>query len=209
MLKVLISLFLLGLSFGAGPCIASCGPFLISYVAGTHKNVQRSALTYILFSFSRIFVYLALGLSVFFFRQVIVAYHLGNFSRYIFIFGGLFIVGTGLLIAFRQNSSHKLCQRLDSKTTPLLFGLLMGILPCAPLISVISYIGLVARTGLSSLIYSLVFGLGTALSPLVLLVGSAGLIPRLITNKRFYRIFNLICGAIIVFLGLQLIRKAF
>ncbi len=210
--KITISLFLLGLSFGAGPCLASCGPLLISYIAGTEKKITKSIGAYFIFSLSRILVYLILGLSIFFFGQAIL---LGSFSRYLFLFAGLFIIIIGLLIAVGKNLNYKLCQKTqdlflkkDAKTI-ITFGLLAGVLPCAPLISVVSYIGLMAKHWLNSLVYSLAFGLGTVISPLFLLVVFAGLIPKIINKPSFYRVFNLICGLIIIFLGFQLLKRSF
>lgn len=213
--KLIFTFFLLGLSFGVGPCLASCGPLLISYIAGTQKNILKSILTYILFSLSRIFIYLVLGLFIFLSGKIITNYVLGAFSRYFFILGGFFIIIIGLLIALGKNPNYKFCQKIQSiflkkdTKTIIVLGLVIGILPCAPLISVVSYIGLTARHWLNSLIYSFSFGLGTIVSPLFLLVIFAGFIPQIIKNNNFYRIFNFICGFIIIFLGIQLIRRAF
>lgn len=216
MFSIIISLFLLGLSFGIGPCLASCGPLLISYAAGRQKNITESIGIYFLFSLSRILVYLVLGLSIFSFGQAIVKYISASFSQYLFIFGGLFIIGIGLLMAIGRHLDYGLCPKLqdlflkkDAKTV-IAFGLIAGILPCAPFISVVSYIGLMTKHWLNSLFYILAFGIGTIISPLFLLVVFAGLIPKMIVNKpRLYRIFNLICGLMIMFLGFQLLRKGY
>jgi sulfite exporter TauE/SafE len=172
----------------------------------------RSSLAYILFSFSRIAVYLALGVAIFFFGQAMTNYALGSFSRYLYIFGGMFISVLGFLIAFGRKFNNAICRRMqglllnkDSKTLVIL-GLLVGILPCAPLISVISYIGLVARTWWDSLIFSLYFGLGTIASPLFLLALGAGFIPRAI-HPKIYKLFNLACGIVVIFLGARLIWR--
>jgi sulfite exporter TauE/SafE len=90
-----------------------------------------------------------------------------------------------------------------------MLGLIIGILPCAPLITVVSYIGLIAKHWFNTVIYSLSFGLGTVFSPLLVLLIFTGLIPKFIKKERIYRIFNLACGLIIVFLGVQLIRRVF
>ncbi|MBM3245837.1 MAG: sulfite exporter TauE/SafE family protein [Candidatus Omnitrophica bacterium] len=215
MIKIVISLFFLGLSFGAGPCLASCGPLLISYVAGTQKGVTKSIGAYFIFSFSRILAYLVLGLVIFLFSQAMLKYVLGRFFQYFTFLAGLFIVIIGLLIAAGNNLNYKLCQKMQDlllkkdALTIATFGLAAGILPCPPFISVVSYIGLTAGHWLKSLVYSFAFGLGTAVSPLLLLVVFAGLISKISAKPVFYRVFNLICGAIIIFLGLQLLRRSF
>lgn len=214
--KLFFSFFLLGLSFGIGPCLASCGPLLISYVAATNKNITKSILVYILFSLSRILVYIVLSLFIFLFGQIMSKYVLGSFSKYLFIFGGMFLVIIGILICFRKGIDNKFCQKLqkfflkkDTKTV-IMLGLIIGILPCTPLISVISYIGLVSKHWLNAISFGLSFGLGTIISPLFLLVLFAGLISRVVLNGNSpHYIFNFFCGLIIVFLGFQLMSRAF
>ena len=66
MIKTIGSIFLLGLSFGLGPCVASCGPVLVSYIAGTGKNIYKGFLVYVLFSLSRVISYIILALAVFY-----------------------------------------------------------------------------------------------------------------------------------------------
>lgn len=214
-MKLFFSFFLLGLSFGSGPCLVSCGPLLISYTAGTALGIARSLVTYLVFSLSRLAVYLVLGLSVFFLGQAITEHSLGRYSRYAYFFGGIFIVAMGALVMFGRNLNHALCQRASALflkrniKTVVVFGLITGILPCAPLISILSYIVFISDTWLKSLWYSLAFGLGTVVSPLVVLVVFAGLIPRtLIAREKFSRIFNALCGAVIVVLGVLLLGRA-
>jgi len=214
--KIFGSLFILGLSFGAGPCLASCGPLLISYIAARRKNIPKSIITYLLFSVSRILAYIVLGLLVFLSGQLISRIMLNTVPRYFFIGGGAFIVIIGFFTAIGRNSGHKLCLRLQEKflkrdtLTVLILGLIIGIFPCLPLLSVLSYIGLVSKTWLERLLYGLFFGLGTVVSPLIILAALAGLIPRIIAqNNKLYGIVNVICGLIIIFLGARLIIRAF
>ena len=91
---------------------------------------------------------------------------------------------------------------------PAVLGLIVGLLPCAPLLAALSYIGLVSFSWQRCIIYSLVFGLGTLISPLILLALGAGVVPRLLLNKPgISRALRLICGLIIMFLGVQLILR--
>jgi sulfite exporter TauE/SafE len=215
--KIIISLFILGLSFGCGPCLASCGPLLISYIAGTKKNIAKGLAAYIVFSLSRISAYFILSLLIFFLGRCSLEQFLGEYSKYIFIIGGAFIIFVGIVmtlgrhldLGFLKKTEQVILER-DIKSI-VLFGLIIGLLPCAPLIAILSYIGLIAKDGLSSLFYSIAFGLGTALSPLILLVIISGLIPKFITERSviYYRFFNTICGLIIIFLGIQLIYRGF
>ncbi len=150
MIKLILSFFILGLSFGVGPCVASCGPLLISYAAATNKNVLQSLKAYLLFSLSRVLVYIGLSLAIFLFGQA-AKYLLGAYVGYLFALGGLFIIIIGLLVMFGQDVNLKFCRKLqgfflkkDAKTV-IILGLIIGILPCAPFISIVSYIGLAAK----------------------------------------------------------------
>jgi len=197
--------------------MASCGPFLISYIAGSGKSITKGIMAYILFSLARILVYVALALAVFFLSSIAVENLLGGLYKYILIAGGGFIAIIGLFMSFGKKLEFRPWQTLyknlfeRDKKSVFAVGLMIGLLPCAPLLSVLSYVGLVSRTWQASLLYSLSFGIGTFVSPLLLLVIFAGAIPRLLPDKKaaYHKIFTFICGLIIIFLGVQLILKGF
>ncbi len=214
--KIIISLFLSGILLGSGPCLASCGPILISYIAGTKKNILKGVLTYILFSSARIVVYLILSLMVFL-GSFTLERLLGSFSKFILIIGGSFVILIGILMALGTRLKLPFCRFLGEnilgkdKKSIIIMGLLIGLLPCAPLLAVLSYIGLVSKSVFQSLIYAFSFGLGTFASPLLLLSILAGVIPKFLSDKKaiYAQIFSLICGLIIIFLGLNLLKEAF
>ncbi len=215
--KIIISLFLTGLLFGSGPCIASCGPFLITYIAGTKKTISKGVMVYILFSVARISVYVALSLAIFFLSRFAIERLLGGLYKYVLILGGGFIIIIGLFMVFGKKLEFNFWQSLyknlleRDKKSIFTVGLIIGLLPCAPLLSILSYVGLISRTWLSSLLYSLSFGIGTFVSPLIMLTILAGIIPRIFLEKKaiYSSIFSLICGLTIIFLGIQLILRAF
>jgi sulfite exporter TauE/SafE len=197
--------------------MASCGPILISYIAGTKKDILKSLLVYFLFSLARIFVYLSLSLLIYYLGVFATERFLGNISKYILILGGLFIIAIGSLMMLGKRLESKSCRFLEKKVlehdkkTIIAFGLAIGLIPCAPLLAVLSYIGLVSKAWVNSLLYAFSFGLGTLLSPLILLVILAGLIPRWLKDKTsvYNHAFNFICGLIIVILGSRLLIRAF
>lgn len=200
----MISFFLMGIVFGSGPCLASCGPVILSYIAGTRKNILGSLREYLLFSFSRITVYIILALAIFFLGRVVLDRLLANYSKYLSILAGFFIILTGIFIALGKTMALKI-------KGGLVLGVVMGLLPCGPLMALLSYIGLTAKTGIQALWQSVSFGAGTFISPLLLLVVFSGLIPRFLSEKKsiYLRIFNFICGTILIFLGINLLYGAF
>ena len=216
-MKIIFSLFILGFSFGFGPCLASCGPILIPYVAANKKTLFNSLWVYVLFSSARILVYLVLALLIFSAGRFLTEKFLRDFSRYVFLLGGIFIMIIGLLTALGARMEYKSCQFLRrqllerDKKSIFTLGLIIGLLPCAPLLALLSYIGLVSQSWYNSLFYSFVFGLGTFISPLLILVLLTGYLSNLFRYKKeiYERIFSALCGLIIVFLGLQLLKRAF
>jgi len=204
LIKTIASIFVLGVTFGSGLCIASCGPIIITYLAGAKKDILKSLSAYILFSLSRISVYIVLSLLLFFLGRFLVDKFVAVFSKYVLTLGGILVILVGILTGLGKS------WKCD-KQNIVVMGLVVGLLPCAPLIAVLSYVALVSKTWMHSLLYSLSFGLGTFVSPLVFLVIFTGLIPKFIIDKKdlINRIFNIICGLIIIFLGIQLIRRAF
>ncbi len=208
------SFFLLGLSFGFGPCLGSCGPLLISYIAGTEKNPFKSVITYMVFSLSRISAYFVIGLLFFFLGELIAGKLFGNLLRYIYILGGGFIILVGILMVLGKKMEFCFCKFLSKnvlerdKKSIMMFGFIIGFLPCAPLLAVFSSAGLMSKSLLLYLLYIASFGIGTFFSPLLVLAIFAGLIPRLVNKDLIIsRIFNVVCGLIMVILGVQLIAR--
>jgi sulfite exporter TauE/SafE len=205
----------MGLGFGLGPCLASCGPILISYIAGTKKNIPASLATYVLFSLARVVAYLILGILVFSLGKFITQTWLVGLSRHIFIIGGAFIILLGILTAFGRRFDFKTCRFFEKNLlkeyhkSAFLLGLIIGFLPCAPLLALLGYVGLVSKTWSQALSYCFVFGLGTVVSPLFILSALSGLIPRFLEDQKeiYYGVISLVCGLIMIFLGLQLIIR--
>lgn len=215
MYKALVSSFLLGVTLGAGPCMASCGPLLISYAAGTNKSVFKSLGAYFLFCFGRIIVYLALGVLVYNFGQAVTEHFVVSASKITAYCAGAFIALVGILVAIGRGFFGVTCLKWqkfflekDPKTI-FLMGLLIGLIPCLPYVSLLSYIGLVSKSWHDAAVYSFAFGIGTAVSPLLAIVGFAGFLPGLLKDEKFRRLFNALCGLVLVVLGVQLIMRGF
>jgi sulfite exporter TauE/SafE len=214
LIKTALSLFFSGFLFGSGPCLASCGPFLISFIAGTNKNIFQAVVFYSLFSLSRIGVYLVLGVLIYFLGSVAQEYF---FPGYVSLFGGIFIALCGLFMILGKkiklprmillNKFFSRC-RLEN---PLLFGLIYGLIPCVPFLSVLSYSALISRNWGQALFYTFCFGLGTFFSPLLAVSAFSGTLQSLLKGSRgkYLKALTVLCGLVIVFLGLQLARKGF
>lgn len=213
--RIITSLFLSGLLFGSGPCIAGCGPLFLSYVAGSGKNVGAGLRFYCLFSLSRILAYVFLGVLVFFLGNFALQSFFSRSSSYSLIAGGSFILLIGFLMVLGRRPEPAFLSGLQKRIlgrenrSILIMGLAVGFMPCAPLFALLSYAGLVSDSWVKSIAYSFAFGIGTFFSPLIFLTLLAGLLPGLFADREIFlkRVFSVICGLIIVVLGLELIRK--
>lgn len=215
--KIIWELFLSGLIFGSGPCLASCGPILISYVAATGKSALGGFKVYSLFSLARISVYLILSLAIYFLGRFATEKILGNLSPFIFVLGGIFLISIGISILLGKKIESGFLRALEmrliesDKKSVLIMGLIIGFLPCVPFLAILSYIGLISKSWTGSLLYSLTFGIGTFISPLLLLTAAAGFMPEFFKDKKesYYKIIGFISGIIIIYLGFNLFLRAF
>ena len=216
MIKSAVNFFVLGIVFGSGPCLASCGPLLISYSAAKSKGIAGSVRTYLLFSSGRIFIYTSLGFLIYFLGKFAAEKILAEISRYVFVLGGIFIVFMGALLALEKKVEYGLLKQAKvrllehDKKSVIFLGLIVGLLPCAPLLVVLFYAGLISKNCLYVLLNCFSFGLGTILSPLLLLVVIAGIIPKYLkkVKESYCRIFTVFCGLILIILGIHLIISA-
>ncbi len=214
MIKIALSLFFSGFLFGFGPCLASCGPFLISFIAGTNKNIPQAIIFYSLFSLSRVGVYLVLGLLIYFLGNIAQEY---LFPGYVSLFGGIFIALCGLFIILGEKLKLPriaLLNKFFSQgkiNNPLVFGFIYGLIPCVPFLTVLSYSALVSRNWEQALFYTFSFGLGTFLSPLLAVSVFSGALSGLLKGARekYLKVLSVLCGLIIIFLGVQLARRGF
>jgi sulfite exporter TauE/SafE len=207
-------MFFSGFLFGSGPCLASCGPFLISFIAATNKNIPQAITFYSLFSLSRIAVYLVLAMAIYFLGSIVQEY---LFPGYVSLFGGIFIVLCGLFIILGKKLKLSWINRFnnffsqDQLKNPLIFGLIYGLIPCVPFLSVLSYCGLISRNWGQALFFTFCFGLGTYLSPLLAVSVFSGSLSKLLkgANEKYLKALSVLCGLIIIFLGLQLAKRGF
>lgn len=214
MLKIATGMFVSGLLFASGPCLASCGPLLVAYIAATNKNVSQAIIFYSLFSLSRVAVYLVLGVLVYFLGNVAQEY---LFPGYVSLFGGIFIALCGLFIILGKKTRFPWISLFnkffpqEQLKNPLVFGLIYGLIPCVPFLTVLSYSGLISRNWGQALFFTFCFGLGTYLSPLLAVSVFSGTLANLLkgTRERYLKVLNILCGLVIIFLGAQLARRGF
>lgn len=209
-----IHLFLLGLSLSFGPCLLFCSPILLPYIAATKKGWKEGFKNAIVFSLSKTVAYLFLGVLAAFLGAAI---HdiISAKIKIIFISGGLLISLMGIIIILGIGTKYSFCPKwckelaIEGLRGTVLLGLIVGILPCIPLLGAITFIAVSSKNILEGFIYALCFGTGVFISPLLLLGPLAGIISKLISkNKILSWILTRLCGIILVLMGISLAFSA-
>lgn len=218
MTRTLWSLFITGLFLGYGPCLLSCGPLLVSYITATKENGASGLRTYLIFSVTRLFVYALFGVLAGVFGEWIVHRLFESAAlKILFFFFGLFFVILGLALMFEKLSLSRSCEGFiqhivkpeDTKNIVLL-GLIVAMSPCLPLLAILGYIALISDTWIKGVVYMTSFGLGTLISPMILLSFAAGWAAQLIKRRaKMMRRIRFVCGCVICFLGVHLMRMSF
>jgi len=202
-------LFASGLILGSGPCLSFCAPVLISYIASRQANIKKSLISYLVFSIFKLAGYGILGLicgaGITLLQGPLLAGRL-DFIRLIL---GSFIILVGLAILFQKEKGiGRTCLWLNKgnvKNVGVL-GLLTGLAPCAPLIGILNYVLIISSQPLEAVMFTLVFGLGTVLSPLIILIMLSGKFSEFASkNQKFKAVLKAVCGIVIISLGLKIV----
>ncbi len=203
-----LKLLTAGFFMGWGPCLTYSAPLLLPYIAATKRHWKGGLRVALLFSGGRLFALAIMG------SVATVAFsHINQFfpphrSGWLHGITALFIITMGILIILGKGLGRHFGNRILNHGTKSIcfFGFLMGIAPCIPYVAILTYIACVAENAvLKGMWYATVFAAGTSVAPIVL--GSlTGIIPAQLSNSgKLFRIFQVICGLVLVGFGLQLL----
>ncbi|HAJ56876.1 MAG TPA: hypothetical protein DCL35_03795 [Candidatus Omnitrophica bacterium] len=214
MLRVTASLFFTGLVLGYGPCLLSCGPLLVSYITATKKSGISGLKVYLIFSATRLFVYLVFGILVGLFGERLLhrLFESSALALLFLLFGGFLAVLGALIMSGKSDIENKCSSFIHRYVEPegiknvIIFGLVVSLSPCLPLMGVLGFIALLSDTWAKGAMYMSAFAFGTIVSPLIILSVTAGWAARhLSRHSNIMRIVRLICGFMICLLGINLI----
>jgi len=203
-----------GVIFGFTVCTSSCLPYLAGYIAGTGAGFRRGTVITLTFSAGRLLAYTIVG--------AIVAVLAGAFGILIseeamipiqqysaYAFAALTIL-IGVILLYRIRSHKCDLGNIEAKTDTLpkkerrfdfgafSLGLTRGLVLCTPLVSILLY-SVSFAAPIDSLILAVLFGLGTTLSPILLLGGATG---WLLNKAPLFRKWVAIGGAgVLIVLG--------
>ncbi len=206
-----IELFTIGITMAFGPCLFFCAPIVLSYIGATQDSGWKGFKSVLIFSLSRAFICVLLGTLAGFFGEILTT-TLDKYSLTIYIIGGTFISLSGILILLGKNPNLHFCQISRKYTvendvrSSIILGIIIGLLPCTPLLGILVYIGLVSKDLWQGALLGLSFGVGTMISPLIIFGILVSSLPKkIIKSPKTFEIFKKICGFLLFLFGVHLI----
>lgn len=202
-------LFLSGLILGSGPCVGFCAPILASFIATYKPSLKKALISYLSFSSAKLASYMILGALCGVFSGILKSSFFTGYLNIINITLGFFILLIGILtIISKEPLSSKYCaffSKGNLKNAGIL-GLLAGFSPCLPLLGILNYIIIISHSALEGLLYTFIFGLGTTVSPVILLIGLSGKLAGSFSgNNKIKILIRIFSSLILIYLGTKII----
>ncbi len=205
-------------------CVSMCGPMVVTYAVKGEEDGpwHRKLIPNVAYQGAKITSYVLVGLVL---GAIGSAFNIDGLRPYIMLLAGAFMIIMGLgmtgkfpwaarltprpprflmtaLSKTRRKANADAAAGESSLATPTVFGLLTGLMPCAPLMA-----AQLAAAGTGSVlgggIAMLAFGLGTA--PLMLVFGTAS---SLLPATLKHRLMSVLAIVVIVFGGVYVNRAA-
>jgi cytochrome c-type biogenesis protein len=206
---------LTGVLSGISYCTAGCSPFLSTYIMGTTEGILNGVKSFLAFTVGRIFMYAALGFAWGYIGIELVDRETPGF-QYVSLVYSIVLILIGLLIFIRSVSGN--CMKSNEKTGECRFiprhiitnptihlfvvGMTFALIPCPPMLGIFVY-SLQMPSVISSSIIMTLFGIGTAVSPLVIISAVSGLLSKKIKAEapQYKMLFQGLSGVILILLG--------
>lgn len=207
-----IGAFVGGLFFGLAYCTASCLPVVAGYIAGVGSGFKQSIRITLIFNIGRIIAYTLIGALIGLFSGLlgffVSAETISPFQIYSSLAFGLVTVVIGVMLLVQARKPRCDCSSTDTNVAvrrvrrfgvdfgAFTLGLTRGLIVCVPLILLLST-SLTLVDPVGSIAIAILFGLGTTISPLLLLGGVTG---WLLNKAPLFRKWISITGGIILIL---------
>ncbi|MBN1784320.1 MAG: sulfite exporter TauE/SafE family protein [Candidatus Bathyarchaeota archaeon] len=206
----------LGLLYGFTVCTSSCLPYLASYIAGIKAGFRRALTVTAIYNIGRIAAYAVIGTIAGLLRTLLDE---AIFEMYQTIFSAIFavvVIVIGISILFKKGSCSNCVQenlepqrglegfRQQFDVRAFFMGFSKGFVLCPPLVAFLLYALTNYQANLTGL--AVLFGLGTALSPMLIL---AAVVGWLLEKAPLFRKWTSILGAIaLIILGISILSLA-
>ena len=215
-LATYLQIFGIGFSFGfAGPCFLTCAPVLITYVTGSKKEWAEVFKDIAIFLSGRFFAYILLGALAGLSGTILRKFTGSSLFAYLHPLSGAVTVLFAVILLTDKGAAHCSCHTVRGKALNFggifVFGFLLGVSPCAPLMALLFNIAVMSKGMFDGILYTLFFGLGTFLSGLITIGVITGLLTRIpaafIKSKNAAVIFKVVCAFLLLTLGMGMIFK--
>lgn len=198
----LFAVWLLGVSLGLTACTVTCLPFMGTWVLGRGGSQLHALRDTALFISGRIIAYALLGAIAGGAGMWLSEAMRGGTGNAVI---GLASIAAGVWL-LRGDKPHSPCGavRGAGSTPPLLMGFSLSLTPCAPLASLLAVCAAAGsvRLGMAN---GMVFGLGAALTPLLILLPLISLLGKSLRDNREWitRWIRWGAAAVLILLGLR------
>lgn len=207
--------FAVGVLYGLAFCTSACLPYIASYIAGIGAGFRKGVLLTLIYNSGRVTAYALVGglIGVLSgaFRLVVNEATFSSFQEYSSYALSIITIAIGVSILRKNRSASCECKPKEAETPDnpsksrrfdaraFTLGLSRGLVVCPPLLMLLLY-SVPFGAPLDSFAVAVLFGLGTALSPLLLLGGITG---WLLSKAPLFRKWIAVGGAaILILLGI-------
>jgi sulfite exporter TauE/SafE len=210
----LFQVFAIGLGLGfTGPCLFYCLPIILTFTSGAQQEYKKSLVDISVFFCGRLLAYILLGCLAGMSGALLRRFIDSGLAAYLNPLAGLISIGLGILILFNKKTKEGKCAGKSSKVGVFgglfLFGFIIGISPCAPLLVLLLEIALISKSALQGALYGLSFGLGTFISGVIVAAGFSGLsiwVPgKFLRSEGARFVLKIVCALALVLFGLWFI----
>jgi sulfite exporter TauE/SafE len=183
----------LGLQYGLTFCASACLPYIVRYIAGIGAGFKTSIKIKAVYNSGRIVAYAIIGTAVGLVGTVITEEILASYQQYTSITFGAIATVIGAAIILKKIETCNFTQRqpqsdrfgLSKLTTKFdlrafSFGLSRGLIVCPPLVALLLCSLTISQVNCTAM--AILFGAGTALSPVLFLGGVSG---GLLNTRRY------------------------
>jgi sulfite exporter TauE/SafE len=202
--------FAVGVLYGLAFCTSACLPYIASYIAGIGADLRKGVLITLIYNSGRLTAYAlvggVIGMLSGAFRFSVDEAAIVSFQEYSSYAFSIVTIAIGVNILQRSRSLSRKCtlqngeqpyaanegKRFDVRAFSL--GLSRGLVVCPPLLMLLLS-SVVLAAPVDTFAVAILFGLGTALSPLLLLGGITG---WLLSKAPLFRKWIAMGGAIIL-----------
>jgi cytochrome c-type biogenesis protein len=211
-----------GLLYGTVFCTSTCLPYIASYIAGIGAGFRKGVIATLIYNMGRVTAYALIGgvVGIFsgVFRFVVNESSFSVIQQYSSYGFGVVTILIGVSILLKSRSASHDCnpecnknlglkkvgKRIDVRAFSL--GLSRGLVVCPYLVALLLLYSVPFATPIDSFVLAVLFGLGTAISPMLLLGGVTG---WLLNKAPLFRKWISIVGAgMLIILGIVTLVNA-